>query len=128
MSYEIKGHILGFEKTREVEIHKVDELFSTLLDKENENISFTMVSPYALREYSFDLPSNIKSLLEIKEDSKVSVYTIAVIQEPLERSAVNFLAPIIVNEDNKTIGQAVLKRKEHPDFGMAERINTFLDN
>ena len=33
MSYEIKGHILGFEKTREVEINKVDELFSTLLDK-----------------------------------------------------------------------------------------------
>ena len=35
MSYEIKGHILGFEKTRKVEIHKVDELFSTILDKEN---------------------------------------------------------------------------------------------
>ena len=126
MSYEIKGHILGFEATREVEINKVDELFSTLLDKKNENISFTMVSPYALREYSFDLPTNIKSLLEIKEDSKVSVYNIAVIQKPLEKSAINFIAPIIVNEDNKTIGQAVLKRSEHPDFGMAERINTFL--
>ncbi|MEA1956549.1 MAG: flagellar assembly protein FliW [Campylobacterota bacterium] len=126
MSYEIKGHILGFEDIREVEINKVDELFSTLLDIKNENISFTMVSPYALREYSFDLPANIKSLLEIKEDSKVSVYNIAVIQKPLEQSAINFIAPIIVNEDNKTIGQALLKRSEHPDFGMAERITSFL--
>jgi len=128
MSYEIKGHILGFEKTRKVEIHKVDELFSTILDKENENIAFTIINPYLLREYSFDLPSNIKSLLEITSESNVHVYAITVIQEPLERSAVNFLAPIIVNEDNKTIGQAILKRKEHPDYGMAERINTFLQN
>jgi len=127
MSYELKGHILGFEKTREVEIKKVDELFSTLIDTKNENISFTIINPYLLREYSFDLPSNIKSLLDINEDSKVSVYNVTVIQQPLERSAVNFIAPIIVNEDNKTIGQAVLKRKEHPDFGMAERINTFLN-
>ena len=126
MSYEIKGHILGFEKTRKVDIKKIDDMFATLVDTENENISFTIINPYMLREYSFDLPSNIKSLLEIKEDSKVSVYNITVIQQPLERSAVNFIAPIIINEDNKTIGQAVLKRKEHPDFGMAERINTFL--
>lgn len=127
MGYEIKGHILGFEKTREVEIHKIDTLFSTLVDKNNENISFTMISPYELREYSFDLPANIKSLLEITENSKVSVYNIAVIQNPLEKTAINFIAPIIVNEENKTIGQAVLKRSEHPDFGMAERIDTFLD-
>ena len=68
MSYEIKGTILGFEKTREVEIHKIDTLFSTLVDKNNENISFTMISPYELREYSFDLPANTKSLLEIAEN------------------------------------------------------------
>jgi len=126
MSYEIKGDILGFEKTREVDIIKVDEMFSTLIDTKNENISFTMVNPYALREYSFDLPASTKSLLEITENSNVHVYVITVIQKPLEQSAVNFIAPIIVNEDNKTIGQALLKRVEHPDFGMAERIKTFL--
>jgi len=126
MNYEIKGHILGFEDTREAKINKVDELFSTLLDTQNNNISFTIINPYILREYSFDLPANIKSLLDIREDSKVSVYNIVVIQKPLETSAINFLAPLIVNEDNKTIGQAILKRSQHPDFGMAERINTFL--
>ena len=81
-----------------------------------------------LREYSFDLPANIKSLLEIHPKSNVHVYAIAVLQEPLERSAVNFLAPIIINEDNKSIGQAILKRQDHPDFGMAERINTLREN
>ncbi|QFR48197.1 flagellar assembly protein FliW [Sulfurimonas lithotrophica] len=125
MSYEVKGQILGFENTMTVDIHEVDELFSTMIDVNNENISFTLANPYVLREYSFDLPTNLKVLLDIKEDSKVNVYNIVVIQEPLEKSSVNFLAPIIVNEDNKTVGQAVLNSKTHPDFGMAETIESF---
>ena len=48
-----------------------------------------------------------------------------VLQEALENSAVNFLAPIIVNHDNNLIGQAVLNAKNHPDFGMAESIKSF---
>ena len=125
MSYEVKGQILGFENTMTVDIHEVDELFSSMIDVNNENISFTLANPYVLREYSFDLPTNLKVLLDIKEDSKVNVYNIVVIQEPLEKSSVNFLAPIIVNEDNKTVGQAVLNSKTHPDFGMAETIESF---
>ena len=125
MSYEIKGNILGFENTLNVNINEVDELFSTMIDAENENISFTLVNPYLLREYSFDLSTDIKILLEIEENSNVSVYNIVVIQKPLEESTINFLAPIIVNNDNKTVAQAVLDKNRHPDFGMAESIKSF---
>lgn len=125
MSYEVKGTILGFENVLKADITKIDDLFSTLKDIENKDISFTLVNPYLLREYSFDLPSNVKSLLEINEKTKVSVYNITVIQKPLENSVVNFLAPIIVNEDNKTIGQAILVKSDHPDYGMAEAISSF---
>jgi flagellar assembly factor FliW len=125
MSYKVKGQILGFENTVSVDINEVDGLFSTMIDCDNKNISFTMVNPYELREYSFDVPSDIKVLLGIKEDSHVNVYNIVVIQKPLEKSAINFLAPIIVNEDTKTVGQAVLNSKTHPDLGMAETIESF---
>ncbi len=125
MSYEVRGNILGFEETTHVEITEVDELFSTMTDTNNEDISFTIANPYALREYSFDLPSDIKVLLDIDKDSHVSVYNIVVIQTPLENSTVNFLAPIIVNNDTKKIAQAVLDPKHHPDFGMAESIRSF---
>ncbi len=125
MSYEVRGNILGFEETTNVEIHKVDDLFSTMQDRDNPNISFTILNPYALREYSFDLPSDIKVLLDIDENSNVNVYNIVVIQNPLEDSAVNFLAPIIVNNDNNKIAQAVLDPKRHPDFGMSETIKSF---
>jgi flagellar assembly factor FliW len=124
-TYTVKSEILGFEKMKNVEVHEIDELFFTLLDVDNKNISFTMVNPYALREYSFDVPLDIKVLLEIKETSKISVYNIVVIQEPLEDSAINFLSPIIVNEDNALLAQFVLNSKTHPDFGMAERIKSF---
>jgi len=128
MGYEIKGNILGFEKTLNVDIRKVDDLFSTMIDIDDENISFTLVNPYLLREYSFDLSSDIKILLEINENSNISVYNIVIIQEPLENSTINFLAPIVVNNDNKKVAQAVLDKKRHPEFGMAETIKSFRDN
>jgi flagellar assembly factor FliW len=125
MSYEVKGQIFGFEKTFDVEINEIDELFSSMIDAENKNISFTLVNPYLLREYSFDVPANLRILLNIKEDSNIKVFNVLVIQKPLEKSSINFLAPIIVNEDNKTIGQAILSKNRHPEFGMSETIESF---
>lgn len=123
--YEVKSEILGFENVNTVEIHEIDELFSTLKDAKNEHISFTIINPYLLREYSFDLPTNIKILLGINEKSNVSVYNVVVIQEPLENSSINFLAPIIVNTDNNKIAQAILNKVSHPEFGMSETIKSF---
>ena len=125
MSYEVKGSILGFEKTTSVTIQAVDNLFLTMKDTENENISFTLANPYQLREYSFDLPIDVKIILEINENSSIDVYNIVVIQNPLENSTVNFLAPIVVNNDNNKIAQAILDGKKHPDFGMAESVKSF---
>lgn len=126
MNYEVKGNILGFEDTKSVEIVEIDELFATMKDAQNEMITFTLVNPYPLREYSFDVPSAIQALLDLKEDSKIKVYNIVVIQKPLEESRVNFLAPIIINEDNKTVAQVVLDPKSYPDFGIATPIKEFI--
>ncbi|SFV51170.1 Flagellar assembly factor FliW [hydrothermal vent metagenome] len=126
MSYEVKGHILGFDKTRYVDIVKIDELFATMQDRENEAISFTLINPYPLREYSFEVPAAIQALLELKEDSNLFVYNIVVIQKPLEESRINFLAPIIINEDNKTVAQVVLDPRNYPDFGIATPIKEFI--
>ena len=123
--YEVRGEILGFEDTLNVEIHEIDELFSTMQDTDNKNISFTLINPYILREYSFDLPTDIKVILGINEKSNVHVYNIVVIRKPLEDSNINFLSPIIVNMDNNKIAQAVLDTKRHPHFGMTESIKSF---
>lgn len=128
MSYDVRGDILGFPNTKNIEIIEIDTLFATMKDIENENISFTIVNPYMLREYSFDIPSDIKVLLDITPESSLSVYNILVIQKPLENSTINFLAPIIVNNDNNKLAQAVLDPKKNQDFGMAETIESFRKN
>ena len=122
--YQVKSDILGFENISKINISKIDEMFSTMHDSDSD-LSFTIVNPNMLREYSFDLPSHVKILLDVKEDSNISVYNIVLIQEPLEDSCVNFLAPIIVNNDNLYIAQAVIDPKKHPEFGMAEKIKSF---
>lgn len=126
MTYQIKGTLYGFENTREVEIREIDELFSTMVDVHNENISFALVKPNLLREYAFDLPADVKALLNIDENSTVSVYNILIIQKPLDHSMINFLAPLVINNDNKYIAQAILDPKKYPDYGMAESIKSFV--
>jgi len=127
MTYDVRGELLGFSDTLNVEIVEIDELFSTLKDVDNENISFTVVNPYLLREYSFDIPVDVKVLLEVKPESKLSVYNILVVQKPLEKSVINFLAPIVINHDNNKLAQVILEPAKNPDFGMAESIESFKD-
>jgi flagellar assembly factor FliW len=124
MQYQVKSTILGFESVECVELSQIDELFSTLRSCDG-SVSFTLVNPYALREYSFDLPTAIRVLLDINENSNVVVYNIAVIQDPLDESCINFLAPLIFNQDNATMAQAVLDVKNHPGLGLAEPIKKF---
>ena len=127
MTYDVRGELLGFSDTLNVEIVEIDELFSTLKDVDNKNISFTVVNPYLLREYSFDIPVDVKVLLEVKPESKLSVYNILVVQKPLEKSVINFLAPIVINHDNNKLAQVILEPAKNPDFGMAESIESFKD-
>ncbi|MGA9046249.1 flagellar assembly protein FliW [Sulfuricurvum sp.] len=124
MQYQVKSTILGFENIECVELKEIDELFSTLRSCDGK-VSFTVVNPYPLREYSFDVPLSVRVLLDINENSNVLVYNVVVIQNPLDESCINFLAPLIFNQDNATMAQAVLDVKNHPDFGLAEPIKKF---
>lgn len=125
MQYDVKSTILGFDQIGKVELKEIDELFSTLTSCDGSNISFTVVNPYALREYSFDVPASIRVLLDINEKSNLLVYNVVVIQNPLDESCINFLAPLIFNQDNATMAQAVLDVENHPDLGLAEPIKKF---
>lgn len=125
MKYEVKTQILGFEDITSVEFSEIDNLFASIKSTNNESISFSLINPYLLREYSFDLPKAAKILLEIDEHSNVLVYNIMVVQNPLDESKINFLAPLIFNKDKGLMGQIVLRASEYPDFGLAEMISSF---
>jgi len=126
MVFEVKAPILGFDELTKVELRSVDEFFSSLKNVDKSLPAFTLINPYVLREYSLDIPNSIRVLLDLKEDSKVEVFNIVVLQNPIEKSVVNFIAPLVFNHDNMTMGQAVLDSAKYPDFGVAEEISTYL--
>lgn len=126
MVFEVKSPILGFDELVKVELNRVDEFFSSLKNVDKSLPAFTLINPYVLREYSLDIPNSIRVLLDLKENSKVEVYNIVVLQNPIEKSVVNFIAPLVFNHDNMTMGQAVLEAAKYPDFGVAEEISAYL--
>jgi len=128
MTFEVKSPILGFESTDSVIFTKVDEVFATVRDTKADHPQFTLINPYVLREYSFDIPTPIRILLDLNQDSNVHVYNIMVVMNPIEKSVVNFLAPLVFNENNMTVAQVVLAGRDYPDFGVAEEIGAYLQN
>ncbi len=109
MKFKVKKPIPGFENLSEVEFVEVDNLFSIL--KADDKVLFTLINPYALREFSFNIPADVKALLEINENSKLLVYVNIVKKEPISESIVNFKAPMIFNLDNNTCAQVVLENE-----------------
>ena len=125
MIFSVKSPILGFEHIKTMELIELDKFFVKLASKDDET-SFTMINPFALRSYEFDIPSYYEELMDIKESSQLRIYNIIVVALPLEKSTVNFVAPIVCNMDNMTLSQGVLDVTKYPQYGQAEMIENFI--
>jgi flagellar assembly factor FliW len=116
MKFKVKKPIPGFEKVNEVELVKIDESLAVLKD-EKGNPLFSLINPFVLREYSFDVPADVKVLLDLNENSKVEVYNNVVMKEPVTDSIVNFKAPFLFNLDNGTCAQIILDNEDYEELG-----------
>lgn len=123
MQFDLKLPLLGFEAVSKMELQKIDEIFLRL-DSIGEGPSFTLINPFALREYSFDIPSSLQALMGITPQSNLLIYNIMILQTPIEKSTVNFVAPLIFNTDNQTMAQIIIDNRS--DFGIAEPIQNYL--
>lgn len=123
MQFALKLPLLGFESVKHMELKKIDDIFMRLESVE-EGPSFTLVSPFALREYSFDIPSSLQALMEITPQSNLLIYNIMIVQTPIENSTVNFVAPLIFNTDNQVMAQIIIDDRN--DFSIAEPIKNYL--
>lgn len=126
MVFTVKSPIPGFPHIDTVELSKIDDFFMSLHDQDGFT-SFTLVNPYLLRAYEFDIPSYYKTLLEIEETTNVLVLNIMIVTTPIENSTVNFIAPLIFNTDNQTMAQILLDSEKYANFGITEKIGAFLE-
>lgn len=123
MQFDLKLPLLGFEAVSQMELQKIDDIFMRL-ESVGEGPSFTLINPFALREYSFDIPTSLQALLGITPESNLLIYNIMILQSPIERSTINFVAPIIFNTDNQTMAQIIIDNRA--DFGIAEAVEKYL--
>lgn len=123
MKFNMTLPLLGFEDVKEVELRKIDDIFMKMQSLNNKNISFTMVNPFVLREYDFEVPDKTKDLLQIDENSNLLILNIVVIQTPIEDSLVNFIGPVVFNTDTKQAAQIIIN--DNPKYCVAEKISTF---
>ena len=129
MQFKLKTEVLGFSTLKEVHFKKENDIFSVLKDIEHTNIAFTLVNPFVLiKDYSFELSIALQTLLEINEKSNIEIYCTVLRQNPANRSKVNFLAPYVLNYDNNTCAQVILRSNEYPQFGYAEELKTFISS
>jgi flagellar assembly factor FliW len=125
MKFEMSVPLLGFEKIKEVELQKIDDIFMKMQSLHDANTSFTLINPYALREYDFEVPLNVQEQLEITKESNLLIFNIVIIQTPIENSYINFVAPLIFNTDTKKAAQIILQDKN--GYGVAEKISDYLE-
>ncbi|WP_295052930.1 flagellar assembly protein FliW [Sulfuricurvum sp.] len=123
MQFDLKLPLLGFEAVSKMELQKIDEIFLRL-ESIGEGPSFTLINPFSLREYSFDIPSSLQGLMGITPESNLLIYNIMILQTPIEKSTINFVAPLIFNTDNQTMAQIIVDNRS--DFGIAEPIKNYL--
>jgi flagellar assembly factor FliW len=124
MLFDVVQPLLGFENITQVTLEKIDEIFMRLESPDSKEITFTLVDPFALQEYSFDIATPLQELLQIDEQSNVLIYNIVILQSPIENSVVNFVAPIVFNTTSKKAGQIIIS--DDPTLSVAQPISTFL--
>ncbi|MDD2652466.1 MAG: flagellar assembly protein FliW [Sulfurimonas sp.] len=124
MKFDICAPILGFEGVKQISLEKIDDNFMRMISAEDSNISFTLINPFALREYDFEIPNRTQELLGVDEKSNILVLNILLIQNPIEESLVNFIGPMVFNTDTQKAAQIILS--ESTKYGVAEKISVYL--
>ncbi|QFR49886.1 flagellar assembly protein FliW [Sulfurimonas lithotrophica] len=124
MKFEIAVPLLGFEGVKEVTLEKIDDIFMKMQAVDDKYLSFTLIDPFVLREYDFEVPTNIQKILEVDESSNILTLNIVLIQNPIEDSVINFIGPIVFNTDNKKAAQIILS--DDSKYGIAEKISNYL--
>ena len=123
MKIKVVAPIFGFENIGEVNFLGIDDFFTKI---ESGDISFTLIDPSKLRDYSFEIPLYYKELLKIDAEDDIKVYNLITVSSDIKKSTVNFAAPIIVNEKESLLAQVALDEVKYKKFGLCEPISEYL--
>ncbi len=125
MLFSVKSPILGFEDVTHMDLEKIDAVFMRLRNADSPTPTFTLVNPFALRAYEFEIPIALQVLLNLDKAENILIANIMVIQNPLKESTINFLAPLVFNFDDQLMAQVILDNAKYPEYQISEKIANF---
>ncbi|BCD46394.1 flagellar assembly protein FliW [Helicobacter suis] len=125
MHFSVKSPILGFEHVHTMDLEKIDEIFMRLRNTDAPTPTFTLVNPFALRAYEFEIPLALQLLLNLDKAKNILIANIMVIKTPLKESTINFLAPLVFNFDHQLMAQVILDSTKYPRYQISEKISNF---
>lgn len=104
--------LLGFEEEKQfVIINTEDEEnpFQWLQSVTNPNLAFVIINPFFVYpNYDIVIPKIAQKKLKIKNQKDISIYSIVVVPENMEKMTANLLGPIIININEKLGKQVIL--------------------
>jgi flagellar assembly factor FliW len=125
MIFTLKLPLLGFEHLSMMKLEKIDDTFAKLSSQDADNISFTLINPFILCDYNFEIPTPLQTLMEIDDNSDLLIYNMMIVNSELEKSTINLAAPLIFNVTNQTMAQLILQ--DSTTYGIAHKLSTFLE-
>ncbi len=111
-----QGLIAFEEKKRFIIINSEDENlpFAWMQSVDDPNLTFVIMNPFVFKkDYDFKLPKEVVEELDIKEEKDVAIFAIVVVPVDINKMTANLLAPLVINERNKTGKQVVLNDKRY---------------
>lgn len=111
--------ILGFENVKNyILLEKVEEEespFKWLQGVEDTNLAFVLIDPRGIKpDYLVDVGESDVALLDIKDESKVFIYSVVVVPEDISKMTANLKAPVLINTETKKGKQIVLEKGDYP--------------
>ena len=106
--YSFPKGIPGFEEHNQFAIIDMEGTpFSYLQSLVEPEISLLITDPFEFyKNYEFELPTPVVE--ELKLDNGVQIRNVVTLQEQVQQSTLNLLAPIIFNTESQTARQVIL--------------------
>ncbi|MFZ3576907.1 flagellar assembly protein FliW [Virgibacillus sp. DJP39] len=100
-------------------------VFQILQSVSTPEVAFVVANPYHFYvDYAFELDTNVKESLAIRNEKDVVVLSIVTLQDPFETSTLNLKAPIIINHTSKRGKQYILNQEDYSAKSSITQTNT----
>lgn len=104
--------LLGFEDCNRFIILKdpeEDTPFNWLQSIDNPDLAFVIMNPFVFKkDYEFNIPDSVVKELKIRDEIDVTIYTILVVPEDINKMTANLIGPLVININAKLGKQIIL--------------------